>query len=169
LFEVVFEYVIMHVADEFGHEEVDVLSEELVGGVSEEVRDLLVAVLDDADVVAFTRDDYDGADGVVPVLLFLYFEEQFGLGQAAFHRLDGLLVLLVGLVGVDDHLHEVGEEDQTVDVVRVQLHKVSVECVDAIEFLVDFNPFFEEFALAGFVRFEQFPECEVLVGGLFHE
>lgn len=30
--------------------------------------------------------------------------------------LDGLLVALVGLVGIDDHFHEVGIKDQRMDV-----------------------------------------------------
>lgn len=40
----------MHAANEFGHEDVDVLSKELVWGVLDELSDFGAAVFDDADV-----------------------------------------------------------------------------------------------------------------------
>lgn len=110
----------MHVADELRHEDVDVLTEQLMRGVTNDFSDFPVAVLDDTDVATLSRDDDDGRYGVVTILFLLDLAVQFAtLCHSALHCLNGLLIALVRLVVVDDDLHEVGVEHQWVDIAGV--------------------------------------------------
>jgi len=80
-----------------------------VRGVSNNLGDFPVAMLDYTYVATFTWDDNNSADWVLSVFLFLYFTLHLAVCQTALNRFYCLLIALVGLVRVDDHFHEIGE------------------------------------------------------------
>lgn len=131
--EIVSKNVVVHVTYELGHENVDVLAQQLMRRIPNDLSDFPVAVLNDANVAPLSGDDDDCRDGVVPVLfLFDFAMELSALGHCPFDCLYGLLVALVGFVRIDNNLHEVGVKDKGVNVGGVDL----VEPLEALSDLI---------------------------------
>jgi hypothetical protein len=60
--QVVPEDIIVHIADELRHEEVDVLPQQLMGNITRDLVYLGSAVLDNAYVLTVPTDDHDCSD-----------------------------------------------------------------------------------------------------------
>ena len=113
----------MHVSYKFGHQYVDVLTEQLVRSVTNDVRNFGGGVLDDSNVLPLAWDDDSRTDRIVSVLFFLNITLDFEtLTECPFSSLYSLLTPIVDFVVIDDHLHKIGVEDHAMDIVRVYMH-----------------------------------------------